>query len=245
MHIIIPMAGRGSRFQKVGFQCAKHEIVAKGKTLFEWSMLSLTDFFEHPFIFILREGMDVSTLEQLCDQLGIQKRQFIVLNAVTEGQASTVMTIEGRIPEDEAIVIYNIDTYVEAGALLQKDIHKAAAGYVPAFVAEGNKWSFVKTAPEDPRRVVQITEKVRISELGTLGLYHFKRWGDFKRLYHTHKADIKATYKETYIAPMYQYLIDAGQRVETSIVPTSAIHVLGTPEDIAAFHPAYLQENGL
>ena len=245
MHIIIPMAGRGSRFTKIGFQCFKHEILAQGKTLFEWSMLSLSDFFAHPFVFILRQGMETEPLEAICHRLGIAEVHFVVLDAVTEGQASTVMQAGHLLKEEEAILVYNIDTYVEEGHLRAADCSPAADGYVPAFVAEGDKWSFVRTADDDPKKVIQITEKVRISNLGTLGLYYFKRWGDFKQLYHQHKADIIATYKETYIAPMYQYLIDAGQRVETAVVDGAAIHVLGTPEDLAAFCPNYLQENGL
>lgn len=245
MRIIIPMAGRGSRFTKIGFQCFKHEILANGKTLFEWSMLSLSDFFEHPFVFIVRQGMDVEAIRHHCNDLGIKNIDIVTLSNVTDGQASTVMQADGLIQEEEGLVIYNIDTYVEEGLLRTDAIHPDAAGFVPAFVAEGDKWSFVEVAPEDPNRVVRITEKIRISDLGTLGLYYFKHWRTFKELYQTHKPAIVATYKETYIAPMYQYLIDQGERVETSIIPTDRIHVLGTPQDLAVFHPDYLAENNL
>ena len=43
MDIIITMAGLGSRFRKVGYNCPKYMIEAKGKTLFDWSMDSLVD----------------------------------------------------------------------------------------------------------------------------------------------------------------------------------------------------------
>ena len=46
MKIIITMAGEGSRFKKIGIKKSKYEIVARDKTLFEWSMLSLSDFFQ-------------------------------------------------------------------------------------------------------------------------------------------------------------------------------------------------------
>jgi choline kinase len=38
------MAGLGSRFRKAGYNVPKYMIEAKGKTLFEWSMISLTGF---------------------------------------------------------------------------------------------------------------------------------------------------------------------------------------------------------
>ena len=55
--IIITMAGLGSRFRKVGYNCPKYMIEAKGKTLFEWSMASLTGFNEYAskYIFVVRK----------------------------------------------------------------------------------------------------------------------------------------------------------------------------------------------
>ena len=55
MKIIITMAGEGSRFKKIGIEKSKYEIIAKDKTLFEWSMLSLVDFFSEEFIFIVKK----------------------------------------------------------------------------------------------------------------------------------------------------------------------------------------------
>lgn len=245
MKIIIPMAGAGSRFTKIGIQKYKHEIIAFDKSLFEWSMLSLSDFFEYEFIFLIRKGMQIAPLQQFCQQLGIAKASFVTIDKMTAGQASTVMQAQHLLNNNDTVVIYNIDTYVEEGQLRQADITEHAWGWIPAFVAEGDKWSFVKTAENDPKAVIEITEKIRISDLGTLGLYHFKHWSDFVHIYQTYREEIIANYKETYIAPMYQYLIHQGKRIETALVSTESIHVLGTPEDLTQFCPDYLQQNGV
>ena len=42
--IIITMAGLGTRFQREGYIKPKYEILAKGKTLFRWSLISLKKF---------------------------------------------------------------------------------------------------------------------------------------------------------------------------------------------------------
>ena len=39
--VVITMGGLGSRFRKAGYTVPKYMIEAKGKTLFEWSMISL------------------------------------------------------------------------------------------------------------------------------------------------------------------------------------------------------------
>ena len=56
MDIIITMAGLGSRFRKVGYNCPKYMIEAKGKTLFDWSMDSLVDYNKYVdrYVFVVR-----------------------------------------------------------------------------------------------------------------------------------------------------------------------------------------------
>ena len=51
MPVIITMAGMGSRFTREGYTVPKYKIFARGRTLFDWSMLSLADFFNEHFIF--------------------------------------------------------------------------------------------------------------------------------------------------------------------------------------------------
>lgn len=62
-------------------------------------------------MFILREGLAIAPLEAACQRLGIAQADFVPLNAVTEGQASTVMQADALLEDDEAVLIYNIDTY--------------------------------------------------------------------------------------------------------------------------------------
>ena len=80
--------------------------------------------------------------------------------------------------------------------------------------------------------MTKVSEKIRISEYATIGFYYFDKWATFKRLYLDHRDDIIETYKETYIAPMYSYLINENKKVSYSIIPSHRIHILGTPEDL-------------
>ncbi len=244
MKVIITMAGMGSRFTKIGIQKPKHEIIANSHSLFYWSMRSLIDFFDETFIFICRKGAYNETFIKLeCEQLGIHHFEIIALDELTDGQAATTLFADKFIQENDAVLIYNIDTYIEEDQLKKNDIPLDAAGYLPAFDAVGDKWSFVQLKSEDSLEVKAVSEKVRISNLGTIGLYYFNNWSKFKSILDKNKQDIIRDYKESYIAPMYKYLIDHGNKVYTSIIPTSKIHVLGTPEDVIAFDPEYLNSN--
>ena len=42
--VVITMGGLGSRFRKMGYDMPKYMIEAKGKSLFEWSVISLTGY---------------------------------------------------------------------------------------------------------------------------------------------------------------------------------------------------------
>ena len=44
LEIVVTMGGLGSRFRKAGYACPKYMIEAKGKTLFDWSLLSLQGY---------------------------------------------------------------------------------------------------------------------------------------------------------------------------------------------------------
>ena len=167
MKIIITMAGEGSRFKKIGIKKSKYEIVARDKTLFEWSMLSLSDFFSEEFIFIVKKSDNSEEfIKEKCTSLGIEKYEVIEIDKLTEGQASTVMEAKKSINEEDGIVIYNIDTYIKEYIIKKKDILDDYSGFIPVFKTNGeNKWSFTKL--DEEKNVIEITEKIPISDYGT------------------------------------------------------------------------------
>jgi len=215
LKIIITMAGEGSRMKK--FKVPKHMIKVMGKTLFEWSISSLKNFFGCEFIFIARKSHNASKfIEEKCREFGIKNFCIKEIDRTTKGQAETVLEAEAN--PDEEIIIYNIDTYVNPKQLKPEDIK--GNGWIPAFEAEGDRWSFVKF--DKNFKVTKITEKIRISKFGTVGLYYFKSFKLFKECYE--KYDYNG--KEEYIAPLYSLIDD----VYTIIVDD--VFVLGTVEDL-------------
>lgn len=242
MKIIITMAGLGSRFKNIGIKIPKYKIIAKHRTLFEWSMLSLKDFFDMEFIFVIRkEILDEQFILDKCSQLGIEKLQIVVIDKNTDGQATTAMMADDFINEDEEIVIYNIDTYVEPYNILKNQIKSSYIGFIPVIVAEGDRWSFVKV--NELGEVIDVAEKKPISNLATIGLYYFKKWGLFKTIYTNMKSEILLNNKETYIAPMYKSMIENNQKIGVSIIDYNNVFILGTPEEISIFDKDYIINN--
>ncbi|WP_285009579.1 hypothetical protein [Lactococcus formosensis] len=237
MKVIITMAGAGSRFRKEGYNVPKHEIIVKGRSLFQWSMLSLKDFFKEEFVFLTREGnYNREHIDSECRILGIENYSIIEIGSMTDGQASTAFYAKEIIKPDNDFIIYNIDTYIEEH-VLSKDVIAQGDGHIVVFRAEGDHWSFIGLDEND--KITKVTEKVRISDLATVGLYYFKSWKKFEEIYNLHLEDVKSDYKESYIVPFYQYMINDGAEITYSIIEQSVVHALGTPNEVKDFENKY------
>ena len=242
MKIIITMAGLGKRFKKIGIKKPKYEIIANKKSLYEWSMLSLKDFFEEEFLFIIRkEIFDESFIEKINKSLGITNYKFIELNKLTDGQASTAYSACKYIENKEAVIIYNIDTYIKPYELKKSDINANDFGFIPVVHENGDRWSFVKI--NDAGKVIEVAEKKQISNLASIGFYYFKYWEDYKIIYSKHHNEIKIANNEVYIAPMYQYMLNDNKNIGIKILQRDKVHILGTPEEIENFDRDYLKNN--
>ncbi len=239
MQIVITMAGLGSRFKKAGYTVPKYMIPAFDKTLFEWSMESLKgyDMPGNTCIFIVRKEDDASSfIKEKCASIGVNDVHVIEIDYLTDGQATTAMLAKDIWDKNDSLMIYNIDTYVEANELKSEDIE--GEGYIPCFHADGDHWSFCKL--DETGKVTEVREKVRISDNCTLGAYYFKTCALYEKLYNEYySSDEKLEKGEKYVAPLYNYMIEKGGDVRISIVDYDKVHVLGTPEELNAFLEEY------
>lgn len=236
--VVITMGGLGSRFRKAGYTVPKYMIDAKGKTLFEWSLISLEGYKEriHKYVFLAMEDDSVDVegfVRGKCEELGITNYELILLDHLTDGQATTALLANQYWAPKHALLVYNIDTYVEAGEMNWQELK--GDGFIPCFQAAGDHWSFVRL--DDEGRVVEIKEKQRISPYCTLGAYYFRTCQLYEDLYHEYydvpRDDL--VNGEKYIAPLYDYLLSKGGDIYISDIAPEKVHVLGTPEELEAF----------
>ncbi|MDI9210775.1 MAG: glycosyltransferase family 2 protein [Clostridium butyricum] len=237
LDIIITMAGLGSRFRKAGYNLPKYMIEVNGRTLFEWSMISLKGFNDivNQYIFIVMkdEVEDVSTfIKNKCTDIGIKSNKIILIDYLTDGQATTAMLADKYWEKDNSLLIYNIDTYVEENEINSKQIK--GDGFIPCFNGKGTHWSFVRLDNED--RAIEVREKEKISDYCTIGAYYFKTCELYKNLYNKYYLKNENLVNgEKYIAPLYNYLIEQNGEVYISNVNKEKVHVLGTPEEVKEF----------
>lgn len=226
MKILLTMAGLGSRFKSAGYQQEKHEIVFRGHTLLDWSLVSLSNFRDSELILIARDQSGIrETLRASANALGFKHFEVLTIDSPTRGQAETASLAKPFFDEDDSILIFNTDTYLEPSSISQHAIQ--GEGWIPTFEAPGDKWSFVEAM--ESGEVIRTTEKVRISDHCSVGLYYFASFHGFCNL-----VESSNQIGELYVAPLYNEWIAAGHKTYIYELPGSAVTVLGTPEDLAA-----------
>lgn len=244
MTIVITMAGLGSRFKKAGYKVPKYQIEVHQKTLFEWSMESLKDFreTETEYIFVVQEEPEKEKsaeefIRNTCKNMGLTgKTEVISVDYLTSGQAETALLAEKCWNPNSELLIYNIDTYVEAGQMTRAQIK--GDGFLPCFRADGEHWSFVRL--NENGKAVEVREKERISDNCTIGAYYFRSCGLYGQLYREYYGTGENLERgERYVAPLYNHMISKGMDVEICVLDAKRVHVLGTPEELREFEREY------
>lgn len=206
----------------------------RGRPMLDWALESLHAYInaQWEFSFVCLEDRDTAQfVEQRARALGIKLASIVTTPAVTSGQAETAKLAIDELTGINGLplVIYNVDTHVRPGVMNPSDGN--ADGWVPCFPGEGLAWSFARTESDD--RIVEIAEKVRISDWATVGLYGFRSASVFLNAYDAlYGPSVKRAHKETYIAPMYQSMIDVGLLVRMSQLNLEDVVPLGTPEEV-------------
>jgi dTDP-glucose pyrophosphorylase len=238
LQIVIPMAGRGSRFASAGYTTPKPLIPLGGRPMIQWVIENIRPRRAHRFIFIcLAEHLQAypevpAELRRLCPGC-----EIVPVDAVTEGAACTVLLARRWIESDDPLMIANSDQLVE----LEINDYLAAAdapdvgGLIMTFWADHPKWSYCRMRPDDS--VSEVVEKQVVSNEATVGIYNFRRGRDYTRAADAMIAANLRVNNEFYVAPTYNQLIQAGAKIITMKTGRehAGMHGVGTPEDLALF----------
>lgn len=227
--IVIPMVGASSRFFKAGYDKPKYQLPLWGETVFFWVMKSFSNYFHaQEFLFILRDEYEAEKfVRKEVDRLGIDKYNIVVLADMTQGQADTVAQGIKSKSDNCSITIFNIDTIRYNFDF--PDFVSDCAGYLEVFKGHGDHWSFVE--PNTSGGVIRTTEKERISDLCSNGLYHFSSASDFLLSFNRAVERDEKSKGEYYIAPLYNDMVANGFSVRYSLISAQSMDFCGTPEE--------------
>jgi dTDP-glucose pyrophosphorylase len=238
LNIVVPMAGRGSRFATAGYVDPKPLIDVGGKPMVQWVIENVRPARPHRFIFIcLAEHLErypkiAATLRSLCPGC-----EIVTVNAVTQGAACTVLLAREFINNDQPLMIANSDQYVELpiNDYLKRLDDAHADGLIMTFWSDHPKWSYCRLRVDGT--VSEVVEKQVVSNDATVGIYNFARGGDFVAAADAMIARNLRVNGEFYVAPTYNLLINKGAKVVVAETGReyAGMYGLGTPEDLECF----------
>lgn len=226
---VITMAGLSSRFFKAGYDIPKYQLPLHGQSVFYHAINSFHNYFSSDiFLFVIRDIFSTADfIRNECKKLGLERFQIITLDAETRGQAETAYIALNQIKDEQEIYIFNIDSvrYNYIKPVFTDDCD----GYLEVFEDEGEHWSFIK--PDENGNVIKTTEKIKISNLCSDGLYYFKKKSQFEKAF-IHAVENNETAKgEYYVAPLYNILISQGKTIKYELISNDLIDFCGTPDE--------------
>src|SRR6201999_2725638 len=235
--IVIPMAGRGSRFADAGYELPKPLLPIHGVPMIEAVVRNLAPTEPARFVFICQREHLASYGFEARLRDAAPDCEIVAIDGVTEGAACTVLLAEDAIDPDDVLVIANSDQWVDH----TMDQHLAVMrdadldGVIMTMTAHDPKWSFVEL--DERARVTNVVEKVVVSDEATVGIYTFARGGDFVRAARAMIAADERVNGEFYVAPVYNQLIAAGAAIGIDNVGSegAGMYGLGIPADYETF----------
>ena len=235
INIVIPMAGRGSRFVKEGYELPKPLIYVHSKHMIEVVVDNITPKKEHRFIFICQaEHLEKYGLKELLESIS-PGCVVLTVPEVTEGAACTVLIAEQYIDNEDELMIANSDQYVDIDINAYIESMDNLDGTIMTMKANDPKWSFIKL--NDQKHVTMVREKEVISDEATVGIYNFKHGSDFvKYAKKMIEQDIRVN-NEFYVAPVYNLFIDDGALIGFYNIGSedNGMYGLGIPSDLNKF----------
>lgn len=238
--ILIPMMGKSSRFYNAGYLKPKYMLPIGKSNLFKETVLSFKHYFEsESFIFTIpNDDLVRKWIIAQLSELNLINFKIIAINNDTNGQADTIYQTLRLIDTEGELNIFNIDTILRN--FKKNSNNDGFDGYLEVFCGDGDHWSFAKI--DSRKQVIATSEKVRISPYCSNGFYNFKNKdiffeGFFRQKEYNHNNNSG----EIYIAPIYNFLIDAGYKFGIKEIDIKDIVFSGTPNEYESMLKHYNQ----
>lgn len=239
LHIIMPMAGEGSRFLKEGWTTPKPLIELNGRPLFMHAVGSVRiEDVPLKYSFIVRQehidryGIDKGILAVLPDA-----QVFSVLKT-TRGAVETCLMAESAIGDDDGIIVMDCDLeFCSVGfntvikEILSKPANQVNGGALVSFESNDPRYSYAVIG--EGGLVKRTAEKEVISNHALCGAYFFSSGKRFKEIAHKLLDEPEFKKPEYYVSLLYNYLLADGEDVHLSTM--EEYYSYGTPEELKRY----------
>lgn len=230
LSLVMPMAGRGSRFARAGHTLPKPLVDLFGRPFYWWATESVRQAAPvDEIVFVL--------LREHCESFGIDARiradypdaKLVVLDDVTEGAAETARLGIEALESDGPIAINDCDHAFACPDLgdLATALSTDTQAALITFRSDSPNFSYARLGPDGA--VTGTVEKQVVSPFAIAGCYLFQSPAAFHDAYAVFRRT--CPYDELFLSGVIDQIAQTGDRVGLSEL---AHHFpFGTPEELA------------
>lgn len=229
IHLIMPMGGKGSRFEKSGYNMPKPLIPLFDKPFFYWAVESINKYVElEDIIFVvLQEHIDNFEIDK--EILKYYPKAIIqVIPEVLNGAVLTCLEGIKAVADDSPILFNDCDHMFlskEFNNFCQLEMKAPIDGALLTFISDDPKYSFLELNEE--QKVIRTVEKVAISNQAICGAYYFKNKDVFAEAVEKYLEN--CNYQEYFVSGVYNVMAENGK---TIIKFETDYHIpFGVPEE--------------
>ncbi len=241
MTIIIPMAGKGERFVKQGYTTPK-PLIMVGDTPMVIKAVNDLPQGDHYLFIMLKEHLEKQAIDKEIKAV-IPQAEFVVLDHVTEGQASTCLTALPYVKNDDEIIIGACDNGMIYDKAAFEQMKDEADVIVFTFrnnvtvVDKPQQYGWVKVEGEND--VTGVSVKVPISakplhDHAIIGAFWFKHASIFQKATERMIAQNRRVNNEFYVDECVNDAIALGYKVKA--FEADKYICWGTPTDYETFN---------
>jgi NDP-sugar pyrophosphorylase family protein len=237
INLILPAAGLGSRFREMGEKNPKPLINVFDIPMILWVLSNFPlHYSDKVWIIVQRKDNLPNALADFLVFFPFEV-EFLEIDGLTEGPASTVALVLDRLPDSEGLIVANTDQFVfeDLTGFVEEVRSGESLGQILTMIAHSNSWSYVGRGEDG--QINLVVEKSQISDEATVGVYGWSLVKYAKESFRDTFMNNIRTNNEFYVAPTYNFMIKQNQRVKSILIGDHevAVHGLGIPSDLSNF----------
>ncbi len=230
MNIVIPLGGKGERFKSEDYHFPKILTNVLGKPIITWVIDSLNISTDDCVTIIYNYILDHYNFQDILQkEYKNIKFNFIKLPYQTSGPVETILYGLSKLPDhilDEKIIIHDGDSFIKNNKFDRDSSNNEI--YYTIDKTPTPLFSYIKL---NENQIIDIKEKVKISDNANIGCYVFKN----AKLFQSYAMKCDQTLNEIYISHVYQKMIEDKQYVVGKYIEKNNYVCLGTPLQVMDF----------
>lgn len=227
LHLVMPMAGGGTRF--AGYSVPKPMIKLNEKPMFYWAVQSIVRYIDTKDIVfvVLKSHVDEYGIDRLIHSYYPDAR-IHVIPQITRGAVETCLEGIKEIDDDLPILLNDCDhafschTFVR---FIRENDFGSCEGALLTFTAESPNYSYVML--DASGSVIGTREKEVVSHEAICGAYYFRSRIIFEEAAKRYLTN--CGYTEYYTSGVYNEMVKMGHRIK--IFPVDEHIPFGTPDE--------------